>query len=575
MGVQICACSNDTGNVKSPYSDCSLGNNNVKQQKSINNQQKQKKDSICLPNGNNLNSYYENKDNQNNQNDVEHFDISLSPITNARKNININIININNESSNVKNSSNNRSSNLYYNEKMVEQMKHKSEDNPVKEESLEKEESNNQEEENEKSNENYENDNNEENEKESINYNPMFEEEKQKLIEKFDQTIIKFGEYISDDKLNEFEKSIIKNLEESLEDISICSKNNNEICFARPALLFKKDNTIYKGSWNSGYKKDGFGIFFDSNGNKYVGEWKDDKFNGKGRLFSIHGDYFEGEFHDGVIKGHGMFISKTEGYKYLGEFDNNKFHGHGKLIYDNKITYEGAFVEGYKEGKGRLTFVDGEYYDGHFKRNKYEGKGKFKFKDDRAYNGNWKNNEMDGKGTFTWGSECKYVGDYKKNKREGSGVYTFGCNLYDGTWLNNLPQGEATLLYDGLRIVGNFRYGKLIEMKEGKGVTREMTQKFTIESKQNVKSLDDTFKGIERSEDDIKNAGLERYCSANEVISKKKESNKLTISKYMKPSKKNKSKEKDKDKDKEKDKEKKNKSKEPSKDKSKKKNVKK
>jgi hypothetical protein len=558
MGIQICACTKDAGIIQVPYTDFSLENNNnfKKQQKIINSQLKLNKDSICLPNGNNINSFFDNKDNQNNPNDLDHFDISLSPITNARKNININIININNESSNIKqNTSNNNISSLnnINTDKIYDQLKLKSDNSPVLEESCEKEESNNQE--------------NGDESKEEEEEDSKIRERRQQAIEKFDNLIKEFAEYITDDRYNEAEKSEIKQIEEHLDDMSIESNENNDICFIRPALLFKKDNSIYKGSWNFHGKKEGFGTFIDSKGNKYLGEWKDDKLNGKGRLFSVNGDYYEGFFKDGIIEGYGMYYSKMSGYKYMGDFKNYKFHGKGKLIYDDKMTYEGNFFEGYKNGEGKLTFKDGAYYEGDFEKNIFNGKGKFHFKDGRRYNGDWKNNIMEGKGTFNWGNDCKYIGDYKNNKREGNGVYSFGCNLYDGNWLNNMPHGEGTLLVDGLRIVGHFRYGKIMEMKEGKGANREMTQRFTIDSRINNKSLDDTTKGMDKSDcNDSRNIKAFKYASESGSKIEKRNKKNESISKYgkSKTNKKSKSrnksnKSKDKSKDKEKDKDKKKK----------------
>ena len=46
--------------------------------------------------------------------------------------------------------------------------------------------------------------------------------------------------------------------------------------FEREGYLFKKDNSIYKGSWNFNGKKHGFGIYIDNNGNKYIGFWEND-----------------------------------------------------------------------------------------------------------------------------------------------------------------------------------------------------------------------------------------------------------------------------------------------------------
>ena len=169
---------------------------------------------------------------------------------------------------------------------------------------------------------------------------------------------------------------------------------------------------------------------------------------------------------------------------------------------------------------------------------------------------------MDGKGIFNWGNECKYIGDYKNNKREGNGVYSYGCNLYDGNWLNNMPHGEGTLLHDGIKIVGHFRYGKLLEMIEGKGANKEMTQRFTIDSRVNGRSFDDTTnKGLEKSDGDSKNKKTEKNTSENigsKLEKSIKNESKKNISTYSKNNKKHKSKEKDKDKNKDKEKKMKN-----------------
>ena len=558
MGVQICACNKNLDFQSMRNSDLPLENYSIKPQKIIYNKLKKKKDSFCLPNGNNMNSFYDMKDNQNNPNDVERFDISLSPITNARKNINLN-----NESSNIKNYSscnNNMSSiNCVETNKQNEQNKPIPEDDPVQEESLEKEESNNLKEEGKRRDSN----------KEFVKN----EEKMKKMIEIFDKNIKKYAEYISNGRISEIERSEIRNLEDGLEQISAITDNNFQ-CFKRPALKFKSDNSIYKGSWNVKGQKEGFGVFLDSKGNKYVGYWRNDKFNGKGRLLSVKGDYFEGYFKDGIIEGQGMFYSKNIGYKYLGDFKNNKCHGNGKMIYENKMTYEGAFIEGYKDGQGKLTFSDGVYYEGDFKKNNFDGKGKFIFNDGRNYNGDWKNNAMNGKGIFSWENGDKYNGEYKNNVKEGNGVYSYGCNLYDGNWVNNKPHGEGTLLCDGVRIEGYFRYGKILEMIDGRGANRELTLKLTVNSKIHNKSLDDTSKGIEI----MNESRFARTEKGSEIVSKrgKKSKTKNEESLYSKKSRKKEDKndesfssKKIKSKNKEKDKEKRRYSKSKSRDKDK------
>ena len=311
-------------------------------------------------------------------------------------------------------------------------------------------------------------------------FNPNKEKEEFEAIKNFDTKMLQYAEYISEEKYKEIENSLnIKNSEENLFSNNNPNKALNE-CFDRPALLFKKDKSIYKGSWNYCNKKEGYGIYIDSNGNKYIGFWKNDKFNGKGCLYATNGDFYKGDFSFGKMEGNGLYHSSQEKYDYIGNFINNKFHGKGKLIYEDNTKYEGNFLEGYMEGEGNLLFPDGSFYQGNFEKNKFNGKGQFFFENGKTYNGDWKNNAMDGFGVFTWDEEIKYKGKYKNNIREGNGVYSFGANLYDGFWVNNLPHGKGVLLNEGLRIEGQFRYGKIIEITETKGANRDIFLKFSL-----------------------------------------------------------------------------------------------
>ena len=537
---------------------------------------KVKQDSIYLPNGNNLNSYYESKLNQNNNNEEEDgFNLSLSPISKSKKN-NFNFYqnNINNnESSNNKNNSSNIDTNKIY-----EPLKIKIDNKAINAESYVEEESNSQEDNNsqeeekkpqEEENYEHEEDNNEQEEDNNSNSSNSNSKENnnEELIKAFDNKIKEFAEYITEEKFNSLENPKIKEIENNLAEFNCKKKYKN--CFERPPLLFKKDKSIYKGFWNNKGEKSGFGIFIDSKGNKYIGHWENDKFNGKGRLLSINGDYYEGDFNMGLIEGNGTFHSKKEEYKYIGDFKDYKFHGEGRIIYEKEdIIYEGEFNEGYKHGFGKIIFKNKSSYEGNFEKNNYNGKGQFNFENGRSYNGYWKNNTMDGKGIFKWENNSKYKGYYKNNMREGNGVYSFGCNLYDGEWVRGMPHGEGTLLYEGLRIFGKFRYGKILELVEGKGASRELTEKYSIDSRNNIK-FDDTFKDTIVSKD-ISPKEYKRKESLFDIsrnsCKKSKTSGKIDKDKEKvkdtNKNKKNKKKSKDKDKDK-------NKKKSPKKDNSK------
>ena len=176
-------------------------------------------------------------------------------------------------SSNIKNYSscnyNMSSINCVETNKQNEQNKPIPENDPVQEESLEKEESINLKKEGKGRDSN----------KEFVKN----EEKMKKMIEIFDKNIKKYAEYISNGRISEIERSEIRNLEDGLEQISVITNNNN-LCFKRPALKFKSDNSIYKGSWNVKGQKEGFGVFLDSKGNKYVGDMVNNRLHGKGKL---------------------------------------------------------------------------------------------------------------------------------------------------------------------------------------------------------------------------------------------------------------------------------------------------
>ena len=115
MGIQFGMCQQCTqykGIISIPCCDFLKENNKPK---IIEPSFRIKQESIILPNGNNMNSYYESKVNQNNNNFEEEdgFNLSLSPISKEKKN-NFNFYqmnNINDSTNNKYNSSNIESNN--------------------------------------------------------------------------------------------------------------------------------------------------------------------------------------------------------------------------------------------------------------------------------------------------------------------------------------------------------------------------------------------------------------------------------------------------------------------------------
>ena len=60
---------------------------------------------------------------------------------------------------------------------------------------------------------------------------------------------------------------------------------------------------------------------------------------------------------------------------YQGQFKNDKFHGKGYYRSALGITYEGDYVNGIKEGHGKYTLVNGDVFEGAFKNGKFNGQG--------------------------------------------------------------------------------------------------------------------------------------------------------------------------------------------------------
>jgi hypothetical protein len=97
-----------------------------------------------------------------------------------------------------------------------------------------------------------------------------------------------------------------------------------------------------------------FGSWTASNGNKYVGEWKDGKQNGQGTYYYLADDQFKG-------------------FKYVGEYKDNKRHGQGTFTYPNGDKYVGEYKDNKRHGQGTYTFANGDKYVGEFKDDNRNG----------------------------------------------------------------------------------------------------------------------------------------------------------------------------------------------------------
>ena len=276
----------------------------------------------------------------------------------------------------------------------------------------------------------------------------------------FGNKIMKYKTNIKSQKFkNEYYFKINKNNQVNIKQIS-----DDDIIH----YLINNIKSFYEGECNSEkYKiKNGFGVLLKSNGEKKVGSWHNNKFEGWNYYIDINGSLFIGLFKNGKLNGKGeRYNLKNE--KYFGDFVNDLPDGKGKEIND-LYEYEGEFKNGKKEGKGKLTYLkSGDFYEGFFSNDQFNGNGHFFWKKSGyEYFGNYVNGIIDGKGIFKYGDKAIYKGEFKNNVKEGKGELLTKNNKIIGAFKNDLPHGIGYIEdYKGFKGYAEFNEGKIIGIK--------------------------------------------------------------------------------------------------------------
>ena len=144
------------------------------------------------------------------------------------------------------------------------------------------------------------------------------------------------------------------------------AENISTYCLENYSFIDKPNNSETKGK----------NIFY--NGSYYIGQYKNGKRNGKGKIYYPNGNIkYDGDFVDDKREGNGKIIFESGSY-YIGQFKNDLPNGKG-IEYDKNgnIIYDGDFVDAKREGNGKIINKDGSYYIGQFKNDLPNGKGKF------------------------------------------------------------------------------------------------------------------------------------------------------------------------------------------------------
>ena len=88
-----------------------------------------------------------------------------------------------------------------------------------------------------------------------------------------------------------------------------------------------------------------FGTYEDSSGDRYVGDFQNNAYNGQGTYYTAGGDRFVGGFLDGEFHGSGTYYYSC-GDIYRGGFKRNLFHGWGVYTWANGEKEAGEYEFG-------------------------------------------------------------------------------------------------------------------------------------------------------------------------------------------------------------------------------------
>ena len=238
---------------------------------------------------------------------------------------------------------------------------------------------------------------------------------------------------------------------------------NSKNLFSSQPIKFPTGE-IYSGMWNSKNQRHGYGIGISAEGTLFKGLWENDRLGNFGIFMEKNGDYYMGDFKDGKFEGQGELEVQGK-FRYKGNFKNDVIEGKGWMEnFENGTKYEGDWKEGEETGTGVLIFPDGTRYKGDFKNGLYNGNGTMIFINGDRFEGEFVEGCIKGKGKYEWNNGEKYEGDYEDFMKNGYGKFFWNEDkFYEGMWLNNKQHGKGTIHYKEKVIEGMFRFGKIIK----------------------------------------------------------------------------------------------------------------
>ena len=230
----------------------------------------------------------------------------------------------------------------------------------------------------------------------------------------------------------------------------------------------------YSGHVDSSKRPSGHGVFINSLGIEYDGEWQNGMLCGSGKKYAK--GYYD------IVDGEDDDASKS--LIYAGGFKDDRFHGHGQQFSQTgKIIYDGEWDDGWKCGEGTEYYENGRVkFRGTWKRDRYHGKGVYTYENGDVIEGEWTDGLLEGEAVLKDHDSCVYNRSYKNGKvikeklvsgtpkpsPDAKRVIKFENGVYEGeVGFTGKMHGKGVFSYtNGNRYEGGFKEG----VKHGKGV---------------------------------------------------------------------------------------------------------
>ena len=152
---------------------------------------------------------------------------------------------------------------------------------------------------------------------------------------------------------------------------------------------------------------------------QYDGEFSFGLKHGRGEL-SMDDFKFVGNFKNEKYDGFG--IVKTSKLEYKGFFKNNLFNGQGRMTFPNGISYDGEFTNSRLNGVGRITTQSNVELVGFFKDSEFGNFARITYPEGYIYEGSIKELQRNGLGVQTFSDNTKIKGMWLQDKFLGAAL---------------------------------------------------------------------------------------------------------------------------------------------------------